>query len=496
MCFLFVQVVTECVSEDGVNQSTCWAGGEEQLCNGFHPALQSEHVGSTAIVLNQLMNYTITSETFCSYKDDVTLELHEDCPTWSRRGIDSIQCECGVNYMGILRCYNPTIQVSIFSGYCMTLDGNTTTSYGMMPEQVLVGACMYFNCYADSSLDPMYSSYHFLPQSPRNLNDATCKCYNRCGRLCAECMEGYHQPVYSYDMKCLECSISNYNVILYILLAFGPLTVFLVFMLTCKVNVAAPPLSALIQLMQLLSSPISLRAIFAAGGADLHHKIWMPAVKFLATIYGVWNLDFFRTVIPPICLDISTLQALSLDYIIAVYPLTLTVAIYILIELHARNVRVIVWLWRPLHKHIFLCRRQWNIKSSIAGTFASFILLSYMKFATVSFDLLFPVRVYNMDGEVRMYLYYDATIGYFSPAHLPYAFLAILVSIIFLLLPIIFLISYPYPLFCKCICTLRLQSCFIDDIVNEFHNSYKDGKEGTGNINGLQPLTSSCDVFC
>ena len=43
-------------------------------------------------------------------------------------------------------------------------------------------------------------------------------------------------------------------------------------------------------------------------------------VRILYTIYGVWNLDFFRTVILPevVCLEMSTMQliVLALDYLV------------------------------------------------------------------------------------------------------------------------------------------------------------------------------------
>jgi len=33
-------------------------------------------------------------------------------------------------------------------------------------------------------------------------------------------------------------------------------------------------------------------------------------------MYGIWNLDFFRTLVPHICLQVNTLKALVLDYAI------------------------------------------------------------------------------------------------------------------------------------------------------------------------------------
>ena len=50
-------------------------------------------------------------------------------------------------------------------------------------------------------------------------------------------------------------------------------------------------------------------------------------VLFLATFYGIWNLDFLRYIIPPFCISrsLTSLQAEALEYVIAVYPLLLIV---------------------------------------------------------------------------------------------------------------------------------------------------------------------------
>ena len=49
--------------------------------------------------------------------------------------------------------------------------------------------------------------------------------------------------------------------------------------------------------------------------------ISLNLAKFVMTLYGVWNLDFFRTLYPPICLNIDPFQVLVLDYVVAAYPL-------------------------------------------------------------------------------------------------------------------------------------------------------------------------------
>ena len=107
--------------------------------------------------------------------------------------------------------------------------------------------------------------------------------------------------------------------------------------------------------------------------------------------------------IPPevVCLEISTIHVLALNYLVALYPLILIVITYISIELHARNIWPLVWMWKPVQYCFTSCgiRRQWNFKSSIIEAFASFLLLSLGKMLSISFDLLVPMQLYNIHGE-------------------------------------------------------------------------------------------------
>ena len=63
----------------------------------------------------------------------------------------------------------------------------------------------------------------------------------------------------------------------------------------------------------------------------------IPA-KVILSIYGIWNFDFFRTLIPHICVRIDTLEALALDYAIAFYPLILLVITYVIVHVNTYNI--------------------------------------------------------------------------------------------------------------------------------------------------------------
>ena len=161
-------------------------------------------------------------------------------------------------------------------------------------------------------------------------------------------------------------------------------------------------------------------------------------MKVIFSLYGFLNLDFFRTIFPPFCLPVSTLQALSLDYIIAGYPLFLIAVTYLLITIYDRDYPLIIKMWQPFQKCFIRFKRQWNLKTSIISTFATFILLSNEKLLSVSFDLLAPTTAYNVKGErVGVYLYYDPSVEYMGKDHRPFAIMAIIILIVTVLLPLI-----------------------------------------------------------
>ena len=179
--------------------------------------------------------------------------------------------------------------------------------------------------------------------------------------------------------------------------------------------------------------------------------------------YGIWNLDFFGLVIPPLCLNISPLQALALDYAIAFYPLLLVVLTYILIILHSRGVHIVVCLWKPFQIIFSSKKRDWNMQGSVVKAFATFFLLSYLKILNVTYDLLVFTDKYTLSLNERSYstkpaLYYDASVEYFKGSHLYYGIAAIFVGIFFVFLPLVFLVIYPMRWFQKCLNFRHIQS--------------------------------------
>ena len=76
---------------------------------------------------------------------------------------------------------------------------------------------------------------------------------------------------------------------------------------------------------------------------------------------------------------------------------------YILILL---NYRVIKLVWNSFQTLFSLFRRNWDIRTSVIDAFATFSFLSYVKFLSVSFDLLTPTIIYELYPDRFNHLYY------------------------------------------------------------------------------------------
>ena len=209
---------------------------------------------------------------------------------------------------------------------------------------------------------------------------------------------------------------------------------------------------------------------------------WSPgllkAAKALLIFYSFWNLELFRSVIPSICHNVTTLQALALEYLVVLYPFVLILLSYFIIELYDRKNFFIVTVWKPFHQVLTMFRRSWDIRTSVIDSFATFFLLSYVKVLSVTTDLLIPTQVYQL-GSNRSVLgvYYSPSVTYFGHDYLPHAILAIVILTLFVTVPTITLVLYPFHFFQRFLSLFQFNWHFLHAFVDSFQGCYKDGTE-------------------
>ena len=349
-----------------------------------------------------------------------------NCPTWTICNPQNRSCKCGKDLDHIVYCVEEDdcdTQVAVLYGFCMTPDKEEA--------KAVVGSCPY-NIKRDRLSH--YWLYHKVP------NDI-----------------------------CRAPAVS-----------LLPTTLFFLGAVVIKFRATSPHKNVFIFFCQTLSSPPILRDIEKAYFKNHNAKNYIQITY--SSYLSIWNLDFFRLIYPPFCLhpNATTLQVLSLDYIIAAYPLVLIILTYILVTLHYYNFRLVVWLWKPFLRCCIRFQRQWDIRSSLVDAFATFLLLSYVKFLSVSFDILAPTFLWDKWGrQENVVLFYDGTVDYFGSEHLPYALFAIVILLVFTLFPILLLCLYPCHCFQKFLNRCHVRSQALHTFMDAFQGCYKDGTNGT-----------------
>ena len=393
----------------------------------------------------------------------IAVDCAEPCHTWLYPSGDG-QCLCGSSLGAVVVCNNKTQEVGVLVQYCLTSNGDANSTS-------VVGRSLVVMNHGHR----LSGWYNKVQGNISDQDQQTCGYLNRQGRLCGKCKPNHYVSAYSYDIKCYPCTSSLWwNILKYICVAYLPLTVFLCVVVVFRIGVTSPAMQVPVLFCQLLSQPALLRVLIQDRDRDV-----FPYMESLFTLYGIWNLDFFRLVIPPICLPLNTMQMIALDYLVAVYPLFLLVCFHVLLTAHDRGCRLVVRLWRPFLWCTARLRQRWNVRRSIIDAFATFLLLSYMKFLSTSFDLLVPTEVYGVHGQlVGYFLYYDATIEYMGPQHKLYASLAVIVLLVGILFPLVLLLLYPMQWFQKCLNKCHLNSPGLQIFMQCFQGYYRDRTDG------------------
>ena len=306
-----------------------------------------------------------------------------------------------------------------------------------------------------------------------------CKSSNRTGTLCGRCLPDHYPLAYSFNMTCIPCPHARWNWFKYIMAAYLPLTLFYFAVIFFKINTTSCRLFAVVFYCQTITMPFTARSLFFEIVVRASHNYFTSA-KIFFSLYGIWNLDFFRPFYTDLCLGIGILPTLALDYVIAVYPLLLMMITYLMITLYDRNCRVIVIMWRPFRSLFAFFRINLGIRTSLIDAFATFFFLSNVKFLSVSFDFLIPTTVYQLHPDHYNHtlgLYYAGDIKYLGKEHLPYAILAIVVLSCCFLLPVTILALYPFKFFQEFINLFPCRWYILHTFVDPFYAMYKNGTQ-------------------
>ena len=408
----------------------------------------------------------------CSKTSEVSQEKNVGCRPWFYFNPSTEKCEC---------FHHPAVKVDVLCtdteallsfGSCMTYneqDGTTS-----------LGQCDSFLVH-NRNVSSAYRKYLKLPKNLSELNDYMCTPMNRKGLVCSECIDGFGPAIFSYGFQCANCTGAWYGIPVYLCLEFVPITLFYLFILAYPVSVTEAPMTSFVLYSQLSAlSFVTFSTLRSSIDYELGGAMFL-IFKIVASFYGIFNLDFFRYILPPFCVSpaLKQLYIVILFYISAFYPLLMIIITWTCIELHSRNYRLLVRLWNKVN---VLSRRSKESKGTIVDVFATFLLLSYTKMMQTSLYILFASYIVNINDKPSIPIVgIDLSIRYFSAEHVPFAIFAFAILIGPILLPVLLLAFYPIR-----ICRSFLEKCGIrhrtkaalDIFVQKFYSCYRDGLNG------------------
>ena len=310
-----------------------------------------------------------------------------------------------------------------------------------------------------------YINYHYLASGPCpskycsgysiNISDLYVHSKSFCppgssGVLCGNCSCGVH--VLSETLHCCsqgECgSLSTVGVwFLWVSIELGFTTLIVGFILIFDVRILSGELCSFVFFCQILHS---LNLLYCT---DCYR--WPDVLGVFKTLYGLWNLRFFSGLPVNICIkDWNAIELLALEYIFAFYPFLLILLIGLVFYFQEQG-----WccscghrLFISANRGLYEFRRFLASRTSLIHGIATCLVLTYGKLAYISLSILTPITLsvpvssnHTTTPLLSLYrAYYHGDWVYFGGQyHVYFGLLAIAVVIVFVILPPLFLMSYP-----------------------------------------------------
>ena len=401
------------------------------------------------------------------------LATNTSCPTWFYYDNSTQQCHCGSG----LSCSSNKVEIR--DGVCATSAGEG--------DQYYIGDCPFRHTV--NNTNRIYSE---MPADPDLLDDVMCGPYNRKGLLCGRCIDGYGPTAHILDLRCANCSKlpEYYAIPLYLVLELLPITLLFICVTLFNFNITSGPLLGYIIFCQVYLYRLSTN-VYIYEYIISHVSTYLQVLyKFSVILSQFWSFHYIITnVIPPFCISekLSGIDIQLLCFVPATYPIVLVIATYILIELHARNFKVIQTLWKPFS----IILKKTNIKAvngdAVIHAFASFIFLSNVSvYATIG-NVTVDTLIHRKDSSAyKNVVYFDPSLEWFSHKHIQYLSVGLIPLVFLTLIPSVFHIIYPtrmYEYLSRCISGRKRLA--ITAFAEALQVCFKDGLNGTRDYRSL-----------
>ena len=363
------------------------------------------------------------------------------CPpgyTFLHGSTDNGTCHCGMlTLTGIAECnesdpnaIGAVLQRDHWAGYFSSKDQHSCDG-----QKLFSAPCPPGFCRTQPTTLPNNNSKQLL-------EDVVCGGSKRKGLLCGDCIEGNGIAVNFNGVRpvCTSCKegLSNVGILVWILSEWVPMFIFMFIVMLFNVDLVSGSFNSFLLFAQLL-------AFSSIRGDDELGPVHIAFVKIHRFLYGMWNLDFFSVLLPPYCLipqaHLTLLQTLLLHYSIGLFPLAVTLTLTIL-ERSAEK-------WICCHRVDQCLRRmrRWKAKYSDGMSYdralPAFVILGFTRFLVSSAYILVNQTITGEDGEVKVVVWWQGSVPYGSIQHIAYFIPAIVILLVFVLLPSFLLLILP-----------------------------------------------------
>ncbi|XP_065912578.1 uncharacterized protein [Dysidea avara] len=399
---------------------------------------------------NRSQNTTIqlTTDSIRVVSAELSVKLDE-CPPGYYFNSSNSSCQCsflahGRELDGIL-CDNNDYVASIKRGYWAGyyLSKNHSHTYD---DNLITGQCPQHYCSNSTQKEII-----FLPNACNisALNEILCHPFNRNGTLCGRCIEGYAVAINSPYYDCIDCSnihgLSKHGWVTLILTEYIPSTILFCVLLFFDINLHAGTISSIVLYFQIFDS----LNIYSDDDVDQPNNSdgLLTGIGF---VYNIWNLDFFGRLLHPYCINnkFNTMDILLFKYISGFYPFILFLIFAVLTNLVYINFcgweRITICL-RQIRNYCTRFKIIVTRKGSTVSGLATCWTLVITKLALISGlilsrEVLRGSSVSNLTVKVA---WLDGSMPLYKGDHIPYVVVAILVLVLFVLIPVVGLLSYP-----------------------------------------------------
>ena len=365
--------------------------------------------------------------------------------------IDDDACVCAASkFFGIARCKGNSSY--IFRGYWIgrCRGGNILCS----------AHCPKGYCYTSKN----NSEEFLLPSDIEEIDKFICGPY-RTGVLCGKCVDNSSVQYHSHAYSCKPNKHCSLGILFYILSEILPLIVFFSVVTMFNISFTSGALNGFILFAQ-MSDTIDTNA-----GGTIGFPRHLEIVTFpYKLIYRMFNFDFFSLDALSFCLwkHATTMDALIMKFVTVTFALLLIVLIIFIFN---------TWKFR-VWCHWF---RPRTLKAAFTHGLSTLFIVSFSQCARVSFFILSPTKLYVGITHTVQVVFYSGNLQPFVGEHLKYAIPAVFFLLSLVILPLLWLLSYPLLFKILGICRMSeskfsayLSRLFPVELLDSFQSCFKE----------------------